>query len=282
MTHRLIIANEFIKGFGWIVQKIWFHVRHPLYKFPGPSAAAWSNAPYSYWFLRGRQPFVMLSLHEKYGSVVRTAPNELSFDSATAWKDIYGFRPSHKTFIKSEFYDGSSFIDQGFHGIATSRDPVEHAGMRRYLSHAFSERAVREQEGLVAEIVDLFVDKVGTVGKSREGIDLAHWLRMAMFDVTGSLAFGQSFDAVKSGESEEVFVMCDIDTLAGGQHPSVKFIHKALRQIAVLDTIRRFPWLGKVVITIMSGPIQKLLEDNRLHEEHCLTMIERLVTPATK
>ena len=33
-----------------------------------------------------------IALHRKYGSVVRVMPNELSFDNAQAWEDIYGFR----------------------------------------------------------------------------------------------------------------------------------------------------------------------------------------------
>jgi cytochrome P450 len=203
----------------------------------------------------------MLKLHEKYGPVVRSAPNELSFNTATAWKEIYGHRRGHRTFIKSEFYDGSSFIDQGVHGLATCRDPEEHAGQRRYLSHAFSERALCEQEVLVAEIVDLFVDKIGEVGGQKYGVDIGHWLRMCMFDITGSLAFGRTFDAVKNG----------------GKHPSVKFIHKALRQIALLDTMRRFPWLSKAIMLFMSSTIQKLLDDNRIHEEYTMQVIkERL------
>ncbi|KAF1954082.1 hypothetical protein CC80DRAFT_356725, partial [Byssothecium circinans] len=72
----------------------------PLYTFPGPRLAERSNAPYSYTSLMGQQPFVMLNMHEKYGLVVRSAPKELSFNMATAWKDIDGFRAGHKTFIK--------------------------------------------------------------------------------------------------------------------------------------------------------------------------------------
>lgn len=76
-------------------------------------------------FLGGRQPYDVLALHEKYGPVVRVAPNEVSFSSPSSWEDIYGFRPGHKTFIKSDFYDGGSFADQ-VHSIVSERDPVEH------------------------------------------------------------------------------------------------------------------------------------------------------------
>ncbi|KAF2661029.1 cytochrome P450 [Lophiostoma macrostomum CBS 122681] len=201
-----------------LAYKFWRHVHHPLYKFPGPRLAAWTNLPYSYWFLTGRQPFVMLALHEKYGPVVRTSPNELSFNTAASWKDIYGHRPGHGTFTKSDFYDGASFVDRA-RSVINTKDPAEHGRMRRYLSHAFSERALRGQEQLIAEVVDLFIVKLGDYGKSENGTDLHRWLNMMAFDLTGSLAFGESFDALQNG----------------GAHPSVEFILKAVRHIARLE-----------------------------------------------
>lgn len=33
-----------------------------------------------------------MDLHEKYGSVVRIAPDHLSYTTETAWKTIYGLR----------------------------------------------------------------------------------------------------------------------------------------------------------------------------------------------
>ena len=177
---------------------IYKHVTHPLYHFPGPLLAAWSNALHSYWFLGGRQPYKVLELHEKYGPVVRTAPNELSFSSAVSWKDIYGFRQGHLPFIKSEFYDGGSFADQA-HSIVSERDPVTHGKMRRYLSHAFSDRSLKDQENLVAEVVDLFMKQLGEYASGDEGADIVIWFNLATFDIIGSLAFGESFGGVQSG-----------------------------------------------------------------------------------
>ncbi|KAJ5938879.1 Short-chain dehydrogenase/reductase SDR [Penicillium verhagenii] len=51
-----------------------------------------NQGPYCAWLLSGRQPYTLLGLHLKYGPVVRTAPNELSFNTAQSWKDIHGFR----------------------------------------------------------------------------------------------------------------------------------------------------------------------------------------------
>ena len=182
-----------------LVKVIHDHVNHPLYKFPGPILAGWSNVLHSWTFLSGRQPYKILALHEKYGPVVRTSPNELSFSSAASWRDIYGFRPGHKPFIKSEFYDGGSFADQA-HSIVSERDPVVHGKMRKYLSHAFSDKSLKDQEHLVAEMVDLFIDRIGTHGAEGGGVDLVMWFNLLTFDIIGSLAFGEPFGGLESGE----------------------------------------------------------------------------------
>jgi cytochrome P450 len=180
--------------------KLWTHLRHPLRKFPGPHLAAWTNLPYCYWLLGGRQPFVLLQLHEKYGPVVRTAPNELSFNTAASWKDIYGYRPGHRPFVKGDFYDGAAFVKNfATRSLVNTKDPTEHGKMRRYLANAFSEKSLREQEALVAQEVDTLVQKLGEYGGTKDGTDLQRWLNMATFDITGSLSFGKSFDALQNG-----------------------------------------------------------------------------------
>ena len=165
-------------------------------------------------FMGGRQPYKILELHNKYGRhlppsltsqrsnchtgpVVRTAPNELSFNTLGSWRDIYGPRKGHQNFIKSDFYDGGNFADRA-HSIVSVRDPVEHAKMRKYLSNAFSDRSLKEQEYLVTEVVDRFIDQIGERGK--DSLDLVPWFNLATFDIIGSLAFGETFGGVESGE----------------------------------------------------------------------------------
>ena len=93
----------------------------------------------------GKQPYNILKLHEKLGPVVWVAPQDLSFSSAQSWKDIYGQRSGHQPFVKSAFYGGGNFADQA-HSILTERDLASHRDMRKYLSTAFSDRSLKEQE----------------------------------------------------------------------------------------------------------------------------------------
>jgi hypothetical protein len=75
---------------------------HPLAAIPGPKLAAasslWSRR--KEWQLR--KAHAMLDAHKKYGPVVRTQPNELSFADPGVLATIYP--PAGKGFVKSDFY----------------------------------------------------------------------------------------------------------------------------------------------------------------------------------
>lgn len=133
------------------------------------------------------------------GPVVRTAPNELSFNSAQSWKDIYGFRQGHKPFIKSDFYDGGSFAGRGVHSIVSERDVDAHGQMRKYLSHAFSDRSLSEQEEMIARTITKFVDLAGERGQHKGGWDIGKAYEMMTFDIIGDLAFGEPFGGLEEG-----------------------------------------------------------------------------------
>lgn len=182
-------------------RSIWRHLNDPLYQFPGPPLAAWSHLPYIYWLFARRQPFKLIELHQRYGPVVRIAPNELSFNTAASYHDIYGSRQGqHQTFIKSKFFEGGIFSPEA-HSIISERDPIRHAKRKKYVSAAFSDKALKSQEGLINEVVDNLIKKLGVCGSGEQGIDLVLWFNLATFDIIGSLSFGQSFGGMESGKS---------------------------------------------------------------------------------
>lgn len=119
--------------------------------------------------------------YSRIGPVVRVAPNELSFNTAQSWRDIYEKKKGASTFIKSDFYDGGNFAAEA-HSIVSVRDPDEHAHMRRYLRDAFSDRSLRDQEYLISEVIDRFVERIGEEGKDKAGIDIVMWFNLATFD----------------------------------------------------------------------------------------------------
>jgi len=195
-------------------------------------------------------------LHEKYGSVVRVAPKELSFSSTQSWQGIYGARPGRQPFIKSTFYEGGVFAGKAL-SIVSERDPAKHHDMRRYLSTAFSERSLNKQEYLIAKAIDQFIEKIGE--NRADPVDMTTWFNLLTFDIIGELAFGESFGGVKSGE----------------MHLWVSVVLSSLRQISWSDTLIRFPLLGTVFMKANPGWSKRLLEGARKHESYAMQMIKK-------
>ncbi|KAL8732668.1 MAG: hypothetical protein Q9166_002644 [cf. Caloplaca sp. 2 TL-2023] len=114
-------------------------------------------------------------LHDRFGHVVRLAPNELSFIDAQAWQDIRS-SPGSPKFLQEPF-------------IANVTD---HSRYRRLLSHAFSDRALREQEPLLQHYIDFFVRRLRERASNAEIIDMARWFNFTIFDIVGDFALGES------------------------------------------------------------------------------------------
>ncbi|KAK0618490.1 benzoate 4-monooxygenase cytochrome P450 [Bombardia bombarda] len=240
-----------------------FHqlVLHPLAKFPGPKLAALTNFPYSQSYLGGRQPWDMLKLHQRYGPVVRVSPSELSFNTSQSWSDIYGVGKEKTTcFIKSAFYDGGNFADQA-HSIVSERDPEKHRQMRKFLSRAFADSSLREQEHLVSEIIDKFVDRVGQEGT----VDLTHWFNLLTFDVIAKLAFGQDFRGIESGET----------------HTWIKDVLGSMSQANTSDALSRFPRIGKLWLLFNRGWLANLIEAATRHQQYTIDLTKKRINEVT-
>ncbi|KAI3337515.1 cytochrome P450 [Xylariaceae sp. AK1471] len=239
---------------------------HPLCKFPGPWLARASNVSFSYWFHGGRQPYKILDLHLKYGPVVRVAPNDLVFNSAQAWQDIYGFRPGHRTFIKGVFYEGGVFSSRGVSSIDTERDPQRHANMRRLLANAFSMTSLTEQEELVRGTIDRFIEvfKTKTV-EHGQVFDVTKGYERMTFDIIGDLAFGETFGALESETP----------------HPWVESLLSSLNKGALNETSKRFPAVAKIAMFVFHKQISKLFEAAAQNAEYAIKAVEKRVQKET-
>ncbi|KAE9366387.1 benzoate 4-monooxygenase cytochrome P450 [Stipitochalara longipes BDJ] len=143
---------------------------HPLSKFPGPKFAAISYLFYSRTAVSGDLVKTMVALHDKYGDVVRWTPDELSFNSVEAWKDIY--TPSKK---------GEVFVRL----LIITQDP------------AFSNKALFQQQNVVLKYVNMLMTAIQE--ESRKGpINLVEYFNWVTSDVLGELAFSEAFGSVEN------------------------------------------------------------------------------------
>lgn len=63
---------------------------HPISKVPGPIVARYTSLWLTRHYFAGTWLEDVVQLHEKYGPVVRIAPNEVSFVDEGALRELYG------------------------------------------------------------------------------------------------------------------------------------------------------------------------------------------------
>ena len=191
------------KFFGLAVFRVYFH---PLSKYPGPllwKLTQWTEAK-SAW--EGRRHVDLQLMHEKYGNVVRIGPNKLSFNTASAVKDIYTDRKANM--IKSGWTHTGERINPSITTHSTS-DRQVHAARRKLLNDAFSDRAMNSLDKYIVEQIRQWCSKLGDADGNAEdemagwskGREMAQWSTFLTLDVLGELCFGASFGAIKSGGS---------------------------------------------------------------------------------
>ena len=70
--------------------------------------------------------------------------------------------------------------------ILNVKSDVEHSRMRRVLAHAFSEKAVREQEPLIQKYVDLLMSSLHEAAEEGPQ-NMVSWYELVAFDIIGML-----------------------------------------------------------------------------------------------
>lgn len=142
-------------------------------------------------------------MHQRYGPIVRFGPNSLSFNSATALKDVYGFKANVR---KAEFYEAFVHPAANTHNC---RDRQLHARKRRVMAHAFSDAAIKEMERYILANVRTFCDAVGAGAGSRgpeakgwtEAKCMSDWFSWLSMDILGDLCFGKAFQMLEKPDN---------------------------------------------------------------------------------
>jgi cytochrome P450 len=152
---------------GGAIYNVFFH---HLSKFPGLVLHRNSRIPYSYKCLRGTLPFDILDLHERFGDILRVAPDELAVADPNAWKDImgYGAKEMEKAIYFFMPIEGSPANLVNEKGEVAKR-------LRRHLAPCFSGKATRDQQPLIKKYVDVFIDKLHEMRTAETPVNLPKW-----------------------------------------------------------------------------------------------------------
>jgi cytochrome P450 len=176
---------------------------------------------------------------------VRVGPNELSFNSAQAWEDIYGHRIGHPNMHKDPIHVGSVEPLVGVTTL-TMADDENHARQRRALAHSFSQKALSEQEPILQNYVDKLITNLKRMGENDEEFNLVNWLNFTTFDIIGDLAFGDPFGCLDDGSflPLQLAKYSKLRVLPGTFHAWVSLIYETVKAGALEQATRRFADAG--------------------------------------
>ncbi|KAH6669856.1 cytochrome P450 [Halenospora varia] len=172
----------------------------PFRDIPGPFLASISRS----WEIcivatTTHSEMVHIAAYEKYGPVIRVAPNELSFSSRITAREILS---AGKRFQETDFY--TVFTPKSNPDISTEINESVHASKKRVAAQPYSLAAMKEFLPFVDPIITLLFTKLDELfTKEGEGIDLGEWLHFFALDVLGEVAFGRRFGFLEAGTDME-------------------------------------------------------------------------------
>ncbi|PLB50796.1 cytochrome P450 [Aspergillus steynii IBT 23096] len=220
---------------------------HPLRHIPGPKL--WIAFPILRHIshITGNLEIDTRAFHTKYGEAVRIGPDEVSFITAQAWKDIYGHGQPQMRKVRSS---ASNPLD-----IISANGP-DHTRHRRSLAHAFSARGLQAQEPILIEYVDKLIARLHGIAESQLPANMVKWYNLTTFDLIGDLAYGESFGGLESSE----------------YHHWVAAIFDSVRVLAVIALKDAYPLISKLFTLFVPG---RLAEARKKHLDHSRELVEK-------
>jgi cytochrome P450 len=138
----------------------------------------------------------------------------------------------------------------------------DHTRMRKLIAHAFSEKALREQEPIMQSYTDLFVQRMYERSKEGNPVNIKKWIYWLLFDVFGDLCFGESFGCLREEKS----------------HPWIDIMSNATQSFAWIGLARRVPYFGRYAMKLI--PKEKI-EQAAWHSKFSSDMADKRLAMKT-
>ncbi|KAK7445715.1 hypothetical protein VKT23_014710 [Stygiomarasmius scandens] len=167
---------------------------HPLADVPGPVVARITKLWSFYIASTGNMPRVLKRLHDKYGSIVRIGPNEISIVDSEAVEAVYG----QNGLPKGKFYSIRTDPHNPTNLLFMTGPP--HARRRQRWNRALGMEAVKYYEEVISRQTNKLLDKLQEELSAGE-IDISRKFGHFTFDIMGEVSFGQKFETLKTNDS---------------------------------------------------------------------------------
>ncbi|KAK1236279.1 hypothetical protein PQX77_000483 [Marasmius sp. AFHP31] len=207
---------------------------HPLTKVPGPVIFKITKLWRLHLCWKGQQHFALKALHDQYGPIVRTGPNEISVTDVDAVKLVLGSDGLPKG---PAFLTGKP-VGQPYSLIALKGEARN--DRRRVWSRGFTSEAIKEYQEIVVKKGALLGE--GLVARSNSEVDLLQWLNcfsyvfilssivlsvlkrlmyFRRFDFMAEMMFGEDTDMLKHGKD----TLGAMDVISNGVWSNECFSH---------------------------------------------------------
>ena len=189
--------------------------------YKGPTYLVASDLPLAFLQLRGTSQYVLKKAHDRYGNVVRIAPNTLSFIEPSAWNDIYGYRNGGAALPKDPLYYNEMLLDKETI-LISSHDAAR--PIRKAMNPAFSHKALLELEPMLRGHIGCLIAQLTKTSQQQGTADMRTWFKLSLFDILSDFVFGEDLGCVRDGIYHEwAQVIVDFSYAATLLHQCNKF-----------------------------------------------------------
>ncbi|KAL7940356.1 cytochrome P450 [Trichoderma barbatum] len=204
----------------------------PLSSFPGPRICAVSRIPHLIATIQGKQLPWQVELHEKYGGVVRVAPDALTVVDERGWADILGSTKVAKHGMAKDPRLAALVGDDLVNPDPAKPQAIQtHSLMRRVMAPALKGENVRKLEDMINSHIEEYLEAIGQSSDSKP-VDMRDANSFLICDMMADVFFGESLHLFSD------------DTWVPWAHSFDRF-SKAVTILAVLN---RVPFLHKVIL----------------------------------
>ncbi|KAL1887617.1 hypothetical protein Sste5346_010118 [Sporothrix stenoceras] len=272
---------------AWALSCFYSIFLHPLRNIPGPFLAKFTEAWRTYKYARGKWHEDVLTLHRKYGRVVRVSPNEVSIVDKEGIRRVFGHGTGTK---KTTWYNtwqvpgiGASF----FH----STEPAEHSFLRKRVSAAFSMSTVLSLEPEIQEVQDAVWAQLDDAARSGRQVDMHEWASYFAFDVVGKLALGAPIGFVKQATDVMDIIksihigfyqMANMGYIPGQMFWINNHISKFILSLFATDFGKFHKWNSDQLAKRLAEPAEEKATRKRDMLDHFISMKEPDGSPATQ
>ncbi|SPQ20714.1 f3decbc3-5019-46e8-b3ad-4407bd8b343f [Thermothielavioides terrestris] len=191
----LLFELIFISLLALVVYRLWFH---PLARIPGPRLAAISNAWQAFYVRNGRSRDLGKTLHQTYGPVVRVGPDEVWFNSAEAFKQIYRAGNGYE---KSDFYLATALnkpdLDWRLNvhfpdtlDLLSEFDVRRYRTQRRLIGPLYSTANLLKFEAAVDQVIRRAIAELRSLNGAE--VDLKEWMHIVTVECLGAVVLSWS------------------------------------------------------------------------------------------